>query len=134
MQIYLSLLSQPLLPLIQYVFFFFFSEPPRASLCLKLRVMALFTSREDHGERKGLAAARVCAPFFFSLCLVETLIGGALSSFVAVSMWQPFSAFDTCCTHQTEKKIKNNLISAYTFSTAEWSLLAFRGGHKYLWG
>lgn len=105
--------------------FFFFFEPPRASLCLKLRVMALFTSREDHAERKGLAVARAF--------LVKTLIGGALCSFVAVSGWQPFSAFDTCCTHQTGKKKKNNLISAYTFSTAEWSLLALRGGHKYLW-
>lgn len=64
----LSLPLSALLPLIQYVFF----EPPWASLCLKLQVMALFMGREDHTERKGLAVACMFA-FFYFIFYVKTL-------------------------------------------------------------
>lgn len=63
----LSLCVSALLLLIQYVFF----EPPRASLCLKLQVMVLFTLRKDHTERKGLAEAQFAV--YYSIFPVKTL-------------------------------------------------------------
>lgn len=88
-QIYLALCLSALLPLIQYVFF----EPPRASLCLKLRVMALFTPRKDHTERKGLAVA--CFAFYYFIFHVKTLTNSVFSSILAaISAFDPL-LFDT---------------------------------------
>ena len=129
-QIYLALLSQPFYHSYNmwFFFFFFFFEPHQASLCLKLRVMALFTSREDHGEKKRSGCSqRVCSFFlYFSWNHWSAVCFPPLWRHRGGSHFQPLI-------HVVHIKTKASLISPYTFSTAEWSLLAFRGGHKYLW-